>query len=229
MILTDDQRRWWFATHPEFSHSHKGQRNRKQANQDEHSDRVRPEQVDAYVKERLKYESDKTAIDLLNPEKQLFGSGSEYAKGFQNGATGDTDRQAWNQPSRHAPDLNLKPEDYSRLRELWEAERLKNLATKGEFKQQSYQDWLTDRLKPIIDLWPRKDDGSVDWPHNDINVKTREEIAREKSEWEQNPENRGIEWGKTVRPLGRLFGQDYYWVYKYDVKGPRIRIPFKTR
>ena len=126
-------------------------------------------------------------------KNSFFGSGSEDAKGFQNGATGDADRQAWNHPAHQAPDLNLKPEDYSRLRELWEAERLKNLATKGEFKQQSYQDWLTDRLKPIIDLWPRKDDGSVDWPHIDINVKTREEIAREKSEWEQNPENRGID------------------------------------
>lgn len=76
MILTEDQRRWWFATHPEYSQSHAGNRNRKQGKQDEHSDRVRPEQVDAYVSDRLKYERDKTAIDLLNLEKQLFGSGS---------------------------------------------------------------------------------------------------------------------------------------------------------
>jgi hypothetical protein len=199
------------------------------ARRDVDSDKVRPEQVDAYLNDRLKYERDKTAIDLLNLEKQLFGTGSEYAKGFQNEPTEDTDRQAWNHPARQATDFNLKPEDYSRLRKLWEAERLKNLATKDEFKRQSYQDWLTDRLKPIMDLAPKRDDGSVDWPYIDINAKTREEIAREKSEWEQNPENRGIEkWGKTVRPLGRLLGQDYYWVYKYDVKGPRIRIPFKS-
>jgi hypothetical protein len=104
MIMTEDQRRWWFAAHPEFSHSHKGQRNRKQGKQDEHSGRVRPEQVDAYVNDRLKYERDKTAIDLLNLEKQLFGTGSDYAREFQNEFAGDSDRQAWDRPAGFGSD-----------------------------------------------------------------------------------------------------------------------------
>ena len=104
MIETEQQRRWWFATHPEYSHSHNGKGNRKQGNQDDHSDRVGPEQVDAYVNDRLKYERDKTAIDLLNLEKQLFGSGSEYAKGFQNESTGDTDGIDRNRPTEFGSD-----------------------------------------------------------------------------------------------------------------------------
>ena len=67
----------------------------------DHSDRVGPEQVDAYVNDRLKYERDKTAIDLLNLERQLFGSGSEYAKEFQNQSAGDPDEQAWNRPAEY--------------------------------------------------------------------------------------------------------------------------------
>ncbi len=51
----------------------------------------------------MKYESDKTAIDLLNLEKQLFGSGSEYAKGFQKSA-GETDNQPWIQSAIYGPD-----------------------------------------------------------------------------------------------------------------------------
>jgi len=102
MIETGQQRRWWFATHPEYSHSHPGQRRRKPANID--SDRVHPDQIDAYVNDRLKYERDKTAIDLLNLEKQLFGSGSEYAKEFQKESASDPDRQAWNRPAEYGSD-----------------------------------------------------------------------------------------------------------------------------
>lgn len=104
MILTEDQRRWWFATHPEFGHSLTGHPNRKPGKQDPGSDRVRPEQIDAYVKDRLKYERDKTAIDLLNLERQWFGSESEYAKEFQNASASDDDRQAWKRPAEFGSD-----------------------------------------------------------------------------------------------------------------------------
>lgn len=98
MIETEEQRRWWFATHPEFSHGRGGHRN-TQGKQNGDSDRVRPEQVDAYVKDRLKYERDKTAIDLLNLEKQIFGTNGEYAKTFQNESAGATDGQGGNRPA----------------------------------------------------------------------------------------------------------------------------------
>jgi hypothetical protein len=101
MIETEQQRRWWFATHPEFSQSHPAHRNRKQG---KHSDRVHPEQVDAYVNDRLKYERDRTAIDLLNLEKQIFGTKGEYAKTFQSESASDPDRQAWDRPAEYGSD-----------------------------------------------------------------------------------------------------------------------------
>jgi hypothetical protein len=75
MIMTDEQRRWWFATHPEYSNHPKGQ---KPQNQTKDPTRVQAEGIDAYVKQRLKYETDRTAIELLNIIKQLFGTGGEW-------------------------------------------------------------------------------------------------------------------------------------------------------
>ena len=66
MIETEQQRRWWFATHPEYS---------KKPNY-----RTQAEGIDAYVKERLKYEADSRIIDLLNLIGQVFGSQSDFAQ-----------------------------------------------------------------------------------------------------------------------------------------------------
>ena len=46
MIETEDQRRWWFATHPEYGSSRRGTRN---------EGGVDPQEVDRYVDEALKY------------------------------------------------------------------------------------------------------------------------------------------------------------------------------
>ncbi len=45
MIETEDQRRWWFATHPEYSSSRRGTRN---------EGGVDPQEVDRYMDEALK-------------------------------------------------------------------------------------------------------------------------------------------------------------------------------
>ena len=45
MIETEDQRRWWFATHPEYSWSHRGIRS---------ENKVDPRDVDKYVDEALR-------------------------------------------------------------------------------------------------------------------------------------------------------------------------------
>jgi len=78
MIMTEEQRRWWFATHPEYSGHPAGSNSRKPQNGTTNPIRAQAEGIDAYVKQRLKYETDCTAIDLLNIIKQLFGTGGKW-------------------------------------------------------------------------------------------------------------------------------------------------------
>jgi hypothetical protein len=75
LIETEKQRRWWFATHPEFSSSAKGQRrNPHDSEEGGDSGRPSPEDVDASVDERLKYETDNIIIALLEGYKKWFGT-----------------------------------------------------------------------------------------------------------------------------------------------------------
>ncbi len=64
MIETEDQRRWWFATHPEFSWSRRGIRG---------DNKVDPAEVDQYVNRALKYESGPVG-ELLKSVKKHFGT-----------------------------------------------------------------------------------------------------------------------------------------------------------
>ena len=72
MIETEKQRRWWFATHPEYSSRRTGAGGREHDEDD--ADKVRPEDVDAYVDEALKYQRDSTIIELLKLIKFWFGT-----------------------------------------------------------------------------------------------------------------------------------------------------------
>jgi hypothetical protein len=67
MIETEEQRRWWFATHPEYSWSRRGIR--KEGGVD-------PEEVDKYVDRALKYETGPVA-DLLKSVRN-FGTEAQY-------------------------------------------------------------------------------------------------------------------------------------------------------
>lgn len=73
MIETESQRRWWFATHPEYSWRHRGKKSNRR-DPDEKSDKVAPEQIDTWVDDRLKYERDEVGIELLKQVKFWFGS-----------------------------------------------------------------------------------------------------------------------------------------------------------
>jgi hypothetical protein len=132
-----------------------------------------------------------------------------------------------NQGGTQTPDLSFRPEDYADLRKQWEAERLKNLATDKAlndlFKEKPFDEWIKEKVKPIIDLLPRKADGSPDW-YIDPKVMTADQIAEEKAKRAQEPSNRNKEWDMTVKHLGNFRGQDYYFVYKYDLKTPEIPI-----
>src|SRR5208283_2901194 len=72
MIETEEQRRWWFATHPEYSWSHRGIRG--EAGKEKNEDAVDPRDVDEYVDNALKYERDESVVALLKSVKRNFGT-----------------------------------------------------------------------------------------------------------------------------------------------------------
>lgn len=74
MISTENQRRWWFATHPEFSWSRPGQGRFTQDEGDEETESVTPDAIDDYVDEALKYERDQNVIEILKSLKFWFGT-----------------------------------------------------------------------------------------------------------------------------------------------------------
>jgi len=76
MIETDEQRRWWFATHPEYSRSRRGTKNRRRKAEENEPEKVRPEEVDAYVDNALQYVSGPVA-ELLKSTKRNFGTQAE--------------------------------------------------------------------------------------------------------------------------------------------------------
>ncbi|MBI5569332.1 MAG: AHH domain-containing protein [Desulfomonile tiedjei] len=55
MIETDQQRRWWFATHPEYSSSRKERKSREHGEEEAKPRAYSPEEIDAYVAEGLKF------------------------------------------------------------------------------------------------------------------------------------------------------------------------------
>lgn len=73
MIETDEQRRWWFATHPEYSWSLQGRESHREQKENAEDHKVRPEDVDAYVDNALKYVHGPVA-DLLRSVKKWFGT-----------------------------------------------------------------------------------------------------------------------------------------------------------
>lgn len=79
MIETEKQRRWWFATHPEYSSDSNGRSVQKHG---EDESRVSPEGVDAYVDKMLKYERDEVVIQLLKSTKRWFGTAGQNPESY---------------------------------------------------------------------------------------------------------------------------------------------------
>jgi hypothetical protein len=75
MIETEQQRRWWFATHPEFSwHQGEDRRNSHDGDEEDDSGRPSPERVDEMVDERLQHETDNVRRTILKLTKYYFGT-----------------------------------------------------------------------------------------------------------------------------------------------------------
>jgi hypothetical protein len=97
LIETDQQRRWWFATHPEFSSSRRGERSKHYGEEDDDSGRPSPESVDAYVNKVLKHEKDDFFIELLKDVKFWFGTESASGSPAEKQALPWEDEEsAWN-------------------------------------------------------------------------------------------------------------------------------------
>jgi hypothetical protein len=77
LIETENQRRWWFATHPEFSHE--GERTRKPQKE---SSGISPEDVDRYVEEALKHQRDPVIIAILEATKRWFGTEGQTPESY---------------------------------------------------------------------------------------------------------------------------------------------------
>jgi hypothetical protein len=77
VIITEQQRRWWFATHPEFSWGNTGEGtggDYDDDDADEGAGRPSPESVDAWANERLTYETDNIRRTLVELAKYYFGT-----------------------------------------------------------------------------------------------------------------------------------------------------------
>ncbi|MFH1010862.1 MAG: AHH domain-containing protein [bacterium] len=82
MIETDQQRRWWFATHPEFSSRRTGQRSKHLGEEDEDSGKPSPESIDAYVDKRLEHEHDNVIIAMLKEMKRWGGTAGQNLESY---------------------------------------------------------------------------------------------------------------------------------------------------
>ncbi len=82
MDMTDNQRRWWFATHPEYRRSRRGNRRHGHIGSKDKPKRVDPKQVDEYVDHALQYVHGPVA-EILKSTKRNFGTGTQ--PGLNNG------------------------------------------------------------------------------------------------------------------------------------------------
>ncbi len=94
MIKTEEQRRWWFATHPEYSGSHRGIKARSKDRGDD--DKASPEEVDKYVDEALPHARGPFA-DFLKSLKRNFGTQGQLSGtgGLANGAPSASELERW--------------------------------------------------------------------------------------------------------------------------------------
>ena len=82
MIETEEQRRWWFATHPEYSWSNRGMKGRSK--KEEKQDEIDPRDVDEYVDNALKYEKNELVRALLKSVRRNFGTEAESSREQRN-------------------------------------------------------------------------------------------------------------------------------------------------
>ncbi len=101
MIETEEQRRWWFATHPEYSWSHKGHRGREKGRKVEKSEKASPEKVDAYVDNALKHATG-TLADFLKIIKKWFGTEGKHQEAYP-GIGSEWDSEAGGKIGRPGP------------------------------------------------------------------------------------------------------------------------------
>jgi hypothetical protein len=107
LIEAEEQRRWWFATHPEYSVSSKGQKGSKNSNG------TIPEKVDEWVDERLKCEKNPVTRELLRLTKRFFGTEGQTS-GSAEESKKESEREAkyrdgWKEATKRSTREKLHP------------------------------------------------------------------------------------------------------------------------
>jgi hypothetical protein len=82
LLVTDKQRRWWFAAHPEYRAGAK-EHERSDAEKGGEEGKVSPEEVDAWVDEALKYASSEIIEELLRLTKRWFGTAGQTRESYE--------------------------------------------------------------------------------------------------------------------------------------------------
>jgi len=126
MIETEEQRRWWFATHPEYSSRHRGIQGRRTSRPEKEANRekVDPREVDKYVDNALKYETDTTVKALLKSVKRNFGTEAELSEEQQNLKAWERILEdGWGTPAESYADGGLYISEFPRMPTIQELSR----------------------------------------------------------------------------------------------------------
>jgi hypothetical protein len=76
LIKTDEQRRWWFATHPEYSH-------KSEKTHLANKLKVSPREVDKYVDNRLEFETNPVMAEMLKAMKRWSGTAGQNRESYK--------------------------------------------------------------------------------------------------------------------------------------------------
>ncbi len=208
MIETDAQRRWWFATHPEYSRSDGGTHRSRQGNK-----KVSPEAVDAYVDEHLQYVTGPVAA-LLKSVKRNFGTESQKggaARPSSHPAADPNSYDKYEQPMDEMDAYLLEGRESIRQNDEMAVEpdphTFLDVAPYGRF--------LTSPVQSLKGLLTSIGRGAV------VNA-AKKRGAKEPGEWKEVARNTGIEHQSRMsgQPIAERDGKRY--IREYEVNGVKF-------
>ena len=129
--------------------------------------------------------------------------------------------------NRKILDLSLSEQDKEKiLKDVLYDQWRKNLTE--SLKPEDFNTWFFNKYGKYM---PTDENGKPTSPLSlTANLMTQQDIEDEKRKWAADPEKKGKEWDMQVseKPVRQFDGQDYYLVYKINVKSPDVNIRFNT-
>ncbi|MEW6350870.1 MAG: Tox-REase-5 domain-containing protein [Thermodesulfobacteriota bacterium] len=200
MIETDAQRRWWFATHPDYSRSgggtHRGGQNNK---------KVSPEAVDVYVNEHLQYVSGPVA-ELLKSVKRNFGTESQQARATPTSSHPAADPESYAEYEQPIDETEWK----ARMDDeqgLPETHTFLDVASHGKVITAPVQ-----TLKALLQSMAR----------GRIVSAAKRRAGKEPGEWKEVPRNRGIEHQSKMSGQEIIERDGKRYIKEYEVNGVKF-------